>query len=132
MPGIVGNFTASDHDAGLRRAASKPVLQKQVRARTTELESRLNELHKAHENREQLEAQLHHAQKMEAIGTLAGGIAHDFNNLLMAIQGRASLMLVNKDSTHPDFENLRGIEDHVGSAAGLTRQLLGFARGGEI
>ncbi len=107
------------------------VLQKQVRARTTELERRLNELHKAHENKEQLEAQLHHAQKMEAIGTLAGGIAHDFNNLLMAIQGRASLMLVNKDSTHPDFENLRGIEDHVGSAAGLTRQLLGFARGGK-
>ena len=78
-----------------------------------------------------LEAQLQQAQKMESIGTLAGGIAHDFNNLLMAMQGRASIMLMNKDSSHPDFEHLRGIEGHVESAADLTKQLLGFARGGK-
>ena len=68
---------------------------------------------------------------MESIGTLAGGIAHDFNNLLMAIQGRASMMLMDKDSSHPDFGHLRGIEGYVGNAADLTRQLLGFARGGK-
>jgi signal transduction histidine kinase/ActR/RegA family two-component response regulator len=73
----------------------------------------------------------HQAQKMEAIGTLAGGIAHDFNNLLMAIQGRISIMLMNKDSSHPDFGHLRGVEGHVESAADLTKQLLGFARGGK-
>ena len=78
-----------------------------------------------------LEAQLQQAQKMEAIGTLAGGIAHDFNNLLMAIQGRASIILVDKDSSHADFEHLKGIEGHVESAVNLTRQLLGFARGGK-
>ena len=78
-----------------------------------------------------LEAQLQQAQRMEAIGTLAGGIAHDFNNLLMAIQGRTSLILMNKDSSYPDFEHLRGIEGHVESATNLTRQLLGFARGGK-
>ncbi len=78
-----------------------------------------------------LEAQLQQAQKMEAMGTLAGGIAHDFNNLLMAIQGRAALTLMNKDSSHPDFEHLKGIERHVESAVTLTRQLLGFARGGK-
>ncbi len=76
-------------------------------------------------------AQLQQAQKMEAIGTLAGGIAHDFNNLLMAIQGRASIMLMNKDSSHPDIRHLKGIEDDIESAADLTRQLLGFARGGK-
>jgi len=38
-----------------------------------------------------LEAQFQHAQRMEAIGTLAGGIAHDFNNVLMAIQGHTRL-----------------------------------------
>jgi len=80
---------------------------------------------------ERLEQQLQQARKMEAIGTLAGGIAHDFNNLLMGIQGRASLILMSKDSSHADFEHLRGIEDHVKSAADLTRQLLGFARGGK-
>jgi len=79
---------------------------------------------------ERLEQQLQQAQKMEAIGTLSGGIAHDFNNLLMGIQGRTSLMLMDKDRSHPDFEHLKGIEDHVKSAADLTKQLLGFARGG--
>jgi two-component system, cell cycle sensor histidine kinase and response regulator CckA len=80
---------------------------------------------------ERLEAQLQQAQKMESIGTLAGGIAHDFNNLLMAIQGHASITLADKDSSHADFDHLRGIEKHVESAVDLTRQLLGFARGGK-
>ena len=67
---------------------------------------------------------------MEAVGTLAGGIAHDFNNLLMGIQGYASLMLFDTGPNHPHYEKLKRIEDQVKSAADLTRQLLGFARGG--
>ncbi|MCX6556101.1 MAG: ATP-binding protein, partial [Candidatus Aminicenantes bacterium] len=67
---------------------------------------------------------------MEAIGTLAGGIAHDFNNLLMGIQGYASMTLTNLDPANPNFERLKRIEEQVQSGADLTRQLLGFARGG--
>ncbi|MEN8758355.1 MAG: PAS domain S-box protein [Desulfobacterales bacterium] len=78
-----------------------------------------------------LQEQLLQSQKMEAIGTLAGGIAHDFNNLLMGIQGRTSIMLVDIDADHPHVENLKGIEEHIRSASNLTRQLLGFARGGK-
>jgi PAS domain S-box-containing protein len=78
-----------------------------------------------------LEVQFQQAQKMEAIGTLAGGIAHDFNNLLMGIQGYISLMLFNMDSTHPHYENLKRIEEHVRNGASLTSQLLGFARRGK-
>jgi len=78
-----------------------------------------------------LEAQLQQAQKMESMGTLAGGIAHDFNNLLMGIQGRASLMMMDTNSSHPYNEHLKGIDDYVKSAAELTKQLLGFARGGK-
>ena len=82
--------------------------------------------------RKRLEGQLLHAQKMEAIGTLAGGIAHDFNNILMGIQGYASLMML--DMERRQSAAMRGskrIEEQVKSAADLTRQLLGFARGGK-
>jgi len=78
-----------------------------------------------------LERQLQQAQKMEAIGTLAGGIAHDFNNLLMGILGNTSLMLLDMDENHPQYERLKVIERHVRLGADLTKQLLGFARGGK-
>lgn len=81
--------------------------------------------------RKRLEAQLVNAQKMEAIGTLSGGIAHDFNNILMGVQGYTSLMILDTDKNHPHYEWLRQIEDLVRNAADLTRQLLGFARGGK-
>ncbi len=80
--------------------------------------------------RKQLEAQLRHAQKMEALGTLAGGIAHNFNNLLMAMMGNASLMLLETDPAHPNYEKLKTIEELVNRGAELTSQLLGYTRGG--
>ncbi len=76
----------------------------------------------------QLEEQYHQAQKMEAIGRLASGVAHDFNNLLTAIMGHSGLALrvVPPDnSVHSDLE---GIKQNAERAAGLTRQLLAFAR----
>jgi two-component system cell cycle sensor histidine kinase/response regulator CckA len=81
--------------------------------------------------RQRLEAQLQHAQKMEAVGTMAGGIAHDFNNLLMGIQGLTSLVMFDIDPAHPHIEHLKEIEECVKSAADLTNQILGFARGGK-
>ena len=85
----------------------------------------------AEKERLRLEDQLQHAQKMEAVGTMAGGIAHDFNNLLMGIQGRTSLVMFDIDPAHPHIEHLKGIEECVKSAAALTTQILGFARGGK-
>jgi len=86
---------------------------------------------KAEEEKTRLTSQLLQIQKMEAIGTLAGGIAHDFNNLLMGIQGHTSLMLMDVDSSHPMFEHLNEIKNHVKNSVNLTKQLLGFARGGK-
>ena len=90
---------------------------------------------RAESEKQHLEAQLMHAQKMEAIGTLAGGIAHDFNNILMGIQGYLSLMRLGNDSDNPQDDQygkyIQGIEDNVMSAANLTEQLLGFARKGK-
>jgi len=78
-----------------------------------------------------LEAKLNQAERMDSIGRLAGGIAHDFNNLLMGIQGRVSLMAFESTPDHPFYDHLRSLEDYVSSASDLTRQLLGFARGGK-
>ncbi len=77
-----------------------------------------------------MEAQLQQAQKLEAIGTLAGGIAHDFNNLLMGIQGYASI-LMEADITPVQKEKLQKIENFIQSGANLTKQILGFAKGGK-
>ena len=87
---------------------------------------------RAEQDRKKLENQLQQAHKMEAIGTLAGGIAHDFNNLLMGILGNATLTLMNMDPSHPGYDRLKNIEKYVQSGADLTRQLLGFARGGKF
>ncbi len=81
--------------------------------------------------RKRMEAQLLHAQKMEAIGTLAGGIAHDFNNLLMVVQGNVSLMLLDLEPSHPHYEMLKSIEKKVQNGSKLTGQLLGYARKGK-
>jgi PAS domain S-box-containing protein len=82
-------------------------------------------------DKQKLQIQLTHAQKMESIGILAGGIAHNFNNILMGVQGRTSLMKMDKDPSHPDHEHLISIEGYVKNGVVLTRDLLGFARGGK-
>ena len=85
----------------------------------------------AEKDKKRLESQVQHAQKMEAIGTLAGGIAHDFNNLLMGFQGNISLMLMDLVEDHPHCEFLHNMERYVKRGSELTRQILGFARGGK-
>ena len=82
-------------------------------------------------NFKKMERQLQQTQKFEAIATLAGGVAHDFNNLLMGIQGRTSLMSLDLEPSHSHSEHINAIEDYIQKATNLTRQLLGFARGGK-
>ncbi|MGD9247692.1 MAG: PAS domain S-box protein, partial [Desulfobacteraceae bacterium] len=78
-----------------------------------------------------LERRVQDAQRMESLGTLAGGIAHDFNNLLMGIQGNVSLMYLDVEDDKQFTEKLQSIENCVESGSRLTKQLLGFARGGK-
>jgi len=86
----------------------------------------------AEEKRRELEKQLFHAQKMESIGRLAGGIAHNFNNILTGIMGCAELLKMKfADSGSSESQAAGVILDGAERASNLTKQLLGFARGGK-
>ena len=88
----------------------------------------ITERKRATTERDELQAQLLHAQKMESVGQLAGGVAHDFNNMLSAIMGYAELGLMRCTPSHPLYTNLKGIQAAGERAADITRQLLAFAR----
>lgn len=81
--------------------------------------------------RKELESQLRHSQKMEAIGQLAGGIAHDFNNLLSGVLGYSGLLKINYKNNDDIVHLADKIEQAGLGAQKLTEQLLGFARGGK-
>lgn len=82
-----------------------------------------------------LEKQLRHAQKMEAIGTLAGGIAHDFNNVLTPIMGYAEILKLKMQQKGLADE---AMDEYLGEilragrrAKGLVEQILAFSRNTE-
>jgi PAS domain S-box-containing protein len=74
------------------------------------------------------ERQLRHVQKMEAIGKLTGGVAHDFNNILTVITGTIEI-LADAVADQPKFAAIaKMIAEAAERGAGMTRQLLAFAR----
>ena len=120
-------------------------LTEAVRVRTLELQRANEELGREVQVRvdaenalRRQEEQLLHAQKMEAVGTLAGGIAHDFNNVLTAIIGFGGLALdraTDYAKAHGDSEELADIRHDMEEilrasqhAAVVTNQLLAFSR----
>ncbi|MCL5288083.1 MAG: response regulator [Acidobacteria bacterium] len=78
--------------------------------------------------RQALEKRLRQAEKFEAIGQLAGGIAHDFNNVIAVMMGWAEVGMAQVDPENRVYQQFQKIRDQAGRAAGLTRQLLAFAR----
>ncbi|GMU93429.1 MAG: hypothetical protein AMXMBFR4_24870 [Candidatus Hydrogenedentota bacterium] len=81
----------------------------------------------AEREREELQAKVLHAQKLESLGALAGGIAHDFNNLLMGVMGNSSLALQELPPDAPAVEYIRQIEIAAQRAAELSRQMLAYS-----
>jgi len=75
-----------------------------------------------------LEGQLRHAQKMEAVGQLANGVAHDFNNLLTAIRCQTETILAYEQISPGTKEMLQQVIHATQRANNLTRQLLAFSR----
>ncbi len=82
----------------------------------------------AEEARLRLAAPLRHAQKMEALGTLAGGVAHDFNNILGTIIGNVGLAREDLVAEHPAQESLAEVEKASARARDLVQQILTFGR----
>ena len=117
-------------DLGVARAAVERLnreLEDRISSRTRELASANDRLMAEIAERERVQAALLHVQKMEALGQLTGGIAHDFNNLLHAVN--MSLDMIARRSGEPGVAAIATrAKGPVGRGAGLTRQLLSFAR----
>lgn len=78
--------------------------------------------------KKKLESKIFHAQRIDSIGNLAGGIAHDFNNILTSILGSTAIMKRKMRKSNQWFHFADIIETAAKRGAGLTRQLLTFAR----
>jgi signal transduction histidine kinase len=82
----------------------------------------------ADREKQTLESQLRHAQRIEALGTLAGGIAHDFNNILGAILGYAEMALgrLRRDST--EWRHVQEVRKAGERARDIVDRILAFSR----
>ncbi len=78
--------------------------------------------------KDKLQAQLAHSQKMESVGRLAGGVAHDYNNMLNVIIGYAEMAMEKINPSDPLYADLTEIFNAAVQSADITKKLLAFAR----
>lgn len=97
-------------------------------APTTFLVQALRERDEARARQRQMEEQLRHSQKMEAMGRLTSSVAHDFNNLLTAIIGYSDLVLRGLSVNDQRRGDIEQISRAASRATDLTRQMLTFSR----
>jgi len=111
--------------------AFKAMLLFLSRLATTTAKIGLSNLRSKRDQRKQdkLMTQLHHAQKMEAIGMMAGGVAHDLNNILSGIVGYPELMLRALPESSELRAPIKAIQESGKRAANVVDDLLTVARG---
>ncbi|HEY2017556.1 MAG TPA: ATP-binding protein, partial [Bryobacteraceae bacterium] len=124
LEGRVARRTAelAQSESMYRRLATE---QKQV---AESLERALEELRREMKRRRDLEDQLIHSQKMEAVGRLAGGVAHDFNNLLTVILGYNEMLREQVKGDPEALDSTQEVLQAATRASALTNQLLAFSR----
>jgi PAS domain S-box-containing protein len=89
-------------------------------------------LKQAEAARSALERQLHHAQRLDALGTLAGGIAHEINNALVPIIALTKLVAGHLPEESRDRRNLTAVIGGATRSRDLVQQILDFSRKDEI
>ncbi len=116
---------------GLRRAVIHAETQRlEVESTARELAHELDERRRAELDREQLRDQFVHAQRMDAVGTLAAGLAHDMNNILGGILAYAEVL--HAEALDPAVRSdLARIRQEAERGAALTRGLVAFSRRGQ-
>ncbi len=119
------------NQAHRRLVEAKSEVDRIVEERTAELRQAYDQLKKETTEREQVEAQLRQAQKMEAVGTLAGGIAHDFNNILAAIIGFSEMARDKTAEGSPARRHMERVFDAGIRGRDLVKQILTFSRNAE-
>jgi PAS domain S-box-containing protein len=110
---------------------AKSEVDRIVEERTTELKKAYESLRIETEERQQAEALLRQAHKMEAVGTLAGGIAHDFNNILAAIIGFSEIAIDKSSEGSPVRRHMERIFAAGIRGRELVKQILAFSRQAE-
>jgi len=129
--GALVGFSAIIRDLTERKRAEEELkrlnaeLEKRFAEKSAELGQTIGE-------RENLQAQLLQAQKMESIGTLAGGVAHDMNNILNIISGYTSLISQHGNNPADISQSVEVIKETVERGAALVQQLLATARKSEL
>ena len=134
LVGVIRDITAR-HKVEAELSRHREHLEELVAERTLALSSanrmlqlEIDERRRAEAEKREMQAQIVHQQKIEAIGRLAGGIAHDFNNLLTTVMGNAGLAMARLEPGSETSARLKDIMRAADSAAALTRQLLTFSR----
>ncbi|MGA1802837.1 two-component system VirA-like sensor kinase [Rhizobium sp. HT1-10] len=84
--------------------------------------------HRMLSEREILERRLEHAERLQAVGTLAGGIAHEFNNILGAMLGYAEMALHSQRRKSPTSQFVREIISAGERAKKIIDQILTLSR----
>jgi PAS domain S-box-containing protein len=119
---IVGLIQFNDHRKGCFTADSLEILEVIASHIGAALMRK-----KADEEKQSIEQQLQHAQKMESLGVLSGGIAHDFNNILTIILGHCYMVGSNLIAEQDYKESFKQVEIAASRAADLCRQMLTYA-----
>jgi signal transduction histidine kinase len=107
------------------------VLEKNAPAELLVCINDITEMRRMENEKEQLEEQLRHIQKLKSFGLFAGGIAHDFNNLLMSMVGHCDLALWELGPGHAAREHIEQTLKAADHAAEVCRKLLAYAGHGK-